>query len=278
MNAVQICHQKMSLNTALKYCGVSKGTWYYARKDVDRRTRKADSGTVSIIRTIGKKRPTYGTRRMANQILRETGVRVNRKKIQRIYRQIGWIEPKKTKNDIIRASRKLTRPDAPNRLWQADITYVDCGGDGWCYCFNVLDAFSRRWLAYSFDTTAQKENAIQAVLDAVSAADPDCSMLTLRTDNGSQYTSRMFRESLKQLGIRHELIAYRTPEQNGHIESFHGSIKREYLWPHEFDSFQDASDVIREAFRDYNHDRIHSSLGYLTPMEFVVRHQREAGK
>ncbi len=68
------------------------------------------------------------------------------------------------------------------------------------------------------------------------AADPDCSMLTLRTDNGSQYTSRMFRESLKRLGIRHELIAYRTPEQNGHIESFHGSIKREYLWPHEFGS------------------------------------------
>ncbi len=130
MNAVQICHQKMGLNTALKYCGVSKGTWYYARKDVDRRTRKADSGTVSIIRTIGKKRPTYGTRRMANQILRETGVRVNRKKIQRIYRQIGWIEPKKTKNDIIRASRKLTRPDAPNRLWQADITYVDSCRDG----------------------------------------------------------------------------------------------------------------------------------------------------
>ncbi len=81
---------------------------------------------------------------------------------------MGWIEPKKTKNDIMRASRRPTRPDAPNRLWQADITYVDCDGDGWCYCFNVLDAFSRRWFAYSFDTTAQKENAVQAVLDAVS--------------------------------------------------------------------------------------------------------------
>ena len=68
----------------------------------------------------------------------------NRKKIQRIYRKIGWIEPQKGKKEIIRASRRRRfKPSKPNQLWETDITYIHCGIDGWCYCFNVLDVFTR---------------------------------------------------------------------------------------------------------------------------------------
>ena len=62
---------------------------------------------------------------------------------------------------------------------------------------------------------------------------------------------------------------YRTPEQNGGIESFHKTLKREYVWPFEFNSFQEADDAMDKAFIDYNRNRIHSSLGYLTPYEFL---------
>ena len=64
---------------------------------------------------ISAKRPTYGTLRMAAQVSKETGVPVNRKQIQRIYRKTGYIDPQKTKNDIIRTKRRLFKPDAPNR-------------------------------------------------------------------------------------------------------------------------------------------------------------------
>ena len=107
---------------------------------------QTDPAVTRVVQKIGNKRPTYGTRRMAAQISRELDRPVNRKQMQRIFHKLGWIEPKKTKNDILQSARTLFKASAPNQLWQTDITYVWCGVDGWCYCFNVIDTFSRRWI------------------------------------------------------------------------------------------------------------------------------------
>ena len=108
------------------------------------------------------------------------------------------------------------------------------------------------------------------MLKAVSSV-KDISYLRLRTDNGTQYSSREFRKSMQTPGIRHEFIWRNTPEQNGHVESFHGTLKREYVWPHGFARFQDAEIVLTKAFVDCNKDRIHFASGYLTPNEFVLK-------
>ena len=120
-----------------------------------------------------------------------------------------------------------------------------------------------------FDTAATADTAIQSVLQAVSEAGGKVPGLRLRTDNGPQYVSRKFREAMQVPGIRQEFIWKHTPEQNGHIESFHGTLKWVYVWPHEFARFQDAEVVRARAFADYNDDRIHSALGYTTPNEFA---------
>ena len=73
------------------------------------------------------------------------------------------------------------------------------------------------------------------------------------------------------LGIRHEFIWKHAPEQNGHVGSFHGTLKKEYVWPHDFARFQDAEVVLAKAFVDYNENRIHSALGHITPSEFVCK-------
>ena len=73
------------------------------------------------------------------------------------------------------------------------------------------------------------------------------------------------------LGIRHEFIWKHAPEQNGHVGSFHGTLKKEYVWPHDFARFQDAEVVRAKVFVDYNENRIHSALGYITPSEFVCK-------
>ena len=77
-------------------------------------------------------------------------------------------------------------------------------------------------------------------------------------------------ESGKQaLGIRQEFIWKHTLEQNEHIESFHGTLKMEYAWLHEFARFQDAEVVLARAFADCNYCRIHSALWHVTPNEFA---------
>ncbi len=203
MTAVNQLNKHISLNKSLLLIGVSKSKWYYSKSP---RRIQTDPAVTDVVQKIGKQRPTYGTRRMASQVSRELNKPVNRKQIRRIFHKLGWIEPKKTKNDIIKSARTLFKPDAPNQLWQTDITYVWCGVDRWCYCFNVIDAFSRKWIWHSFDVAAPKSTAIDSIINAVATAKPDCTKLILRTDNGSQYNSRDFRQAVILLGIRHEFI------------------------------------------------------------------------
>ena len=219
---------KLSLRKSLCYTGISHNKWYYSKSPRNIPLNKTVSDTVQ---NIGNTRPTYGTRRMAAAATRELGFAVNRKQIRRIFHKLGWIEPKKTKKQIMASKKKLAKPTAPNQLWQTDMTYVWCGIDGWCYCFNVIDAFSRKWISYAFDVTASKDTAIESIIHAIASTKPDCTRLILRTDNGSQYVSRKFRDAVILLGARQEFIWHHTPQQNGHVESFHKTLKKESTHP-----------------------------------------------
>lgn len=269
MRAVQLMLQeRMSLRKALAYSGCSRKMYYH--HEPRQRVIKLDPSIVSATERIALERPSYGTRRMAAMLSRELQAPINRKLVQRIYRALNWIEPSLKKNDIIRAASRPIAPSRPYELWEADFTYVWCGVDRWCYLFNVLDVFSREWTGYAFDTRARSDDAVMSVNNAL-ATHPgiDVSKITLRVDNGSQYTSRRFTESMKLLGLRVEYIFANTPEQNGNVESFHGRMKREYVWPREFRDYQEAEIAMADAFTDYNQRRIHSSLDYKTPSEFL---------
>ena len=227
------------------------------------------------IMEIAEKKPTYGTRRMAAQLTRQSELPVNRKKVTRIYQKLGWSTPGRRKSEIIRSNKKVPKPTAPNQFWEADMSYVWCGRDGWCYSFNVIDVFTRQWMGFAFDTRAARHAAIMSITNAVAARDPDPARLTIRVDNGSQYTSRDFRGSVGALGATLDYIYVNTPQQNGHIESFHKTPKKEYVWPREFQNVEEAEVTRLDALDDYNRNRIHSSLGYLTPDEFAKRWEKE---
>lgn len=256
-----------SLRNALKHSGSSWNLYYHEQKP---RVIPPDTHIVKKVEELILERRSYGTRRVAAQLSRELGVPINRKRVQRIFRILGYTEPAKTKSEIIRARDTVPKASQPYELWQTDLTYVPCGMDGWCYLFNVIDVFSREWAGKHFSPTATKDNAILSVENAlISHKDHLDPIPRLRADNGPQYTSRAFRESMQVLGLKLEHIMYRTPEQNGAIESFHKTLKKEHVWPCEFESFQDAERAVDAAFVDYNERRIHSSLGYLTPSEFL---------
>lgn len=106
MIAVTELHKHISLNKSLLFIGVSKTKWYYCKSP---RHIPTDPVVTNVVQRIGNARPTYGTRRMAAQVSREIDKPVNRKQIQRIFHKLGWIEPAKTKNDIIKSNRTLFR-------------------------------------------------------------------------------------------------------------------------------------------------------------------------
>lgn len=268
MTAISIMQQNgISLRKSLRYSGCSSTMYYYKRKP---RNRRVDPAILDMIQEIAAHRPSYGTRRMAAILSKEMGRPINRKQVRRIFYTLNWLKPAQKKQDIIKAAaKKPVLPSGPGQLWEADMTYVWCGIDGWCYLFNVIDVFTRQWVGYSFDTTASKESAIQSIVNSIATSKTDTGRLRLRVDNGSQYRSKRFTDSMKALGVQVEFIHVHTPEQNGHIESFHKTLKKEYIWTRDFASYQQANETIRMAYQDYNHSRIHSALGYRTPEEFV---------
>lgn len=81
----------------------------------------------------------------------------------------------------------------------------------------------------------------------------------------------MFKEGVKALGFKQEYIEKNTPEDNGDIESFHNSIKTDYIWTNEFRTYEEVNRAIKEAYRDYNEERPHSTIEYMSPNEFIER-------
>ena len=86
--------------------------------------------------------------------------------------------------------------------------------------FNVVDTFSRKWISYTFDVTASKDAAIDGTVNAIASAKPDCIKLIIRTDNGSQYVSKKFREAVMLLGARQEFIWHHTHNKMDMLNHF----------------------------------------------------------
>lgn len=279
MSVAMMTEQGLSLRRSLGILDASKGSYYYKPNSVHRSDEGAlrDPAILEAIMELALEHPTYGTRMMTALLSKKLGRPVNRKQVQHAYRVLGWNKPQLTKSEVLKgASDKIPKPTGMNQIWQTDMTYIRCGIDGFGYLFNVLDVFSREWIAYVFDLLASKENAIQAVVRAMERHPEASGIVALYSDNGTQYTSEAFRKSVKLLGIEHRFIAYNTPEQNGFVESFHRTLKKEYVWPYDFKSFQEAREGIARAFIEYNQTRPHSSLGYVSPYEFIAASHRSS--
>lgn len=272
MSVAIMMNKGLSLRKALSAVGSSQGAYYYkpkpARSD---KGKLRDPSVLSAVNELALRKPMYGSRMIAAVLSKELTRPVNRKPVQHAFRIMGWEMPQMTKKQLMGATHEKPKPTGINQDWQTDLTYIWCGIDRWCYLFNVLDIFSREWIAYVLSTNAGKDNAILVVVKAMEKHPEAAGMVRLWSDNGPQYISEAFDKSMSALKLEHKFIAYHKPEQDAHIESFHGRFKREYVWPFDFHNFQEAEKAIAEAFVDYNQNRPHSSLGYLSPYEFLSR-------
>jgi len=247
---------------------ISRSSLYYRKQPRGSRAhRKWDE---QIVVACGEK-PAYGYRRVTWWLRRKESLVVNRKRVLRVMRERGLL----VRSRRLRARRRKEwgRVEAPrpNQVWQSDLTKIWAGPSvGWAYLVSVIDCCTREIVGWNLSTRCRTEEALAAVEQAMLERLPEGSReagLTLTTDNGTQFTSARFIETLHRLGITHRRTAYHHPEGNSYIERFHRSLKEEEVWTAEYRSLHEARENIGRYLEEYNHDRPHRGVGNRTPYE-----------
>jgi putative transposase len=247
---------------------ISRSSLYYRKKP--RGSRADRSYDEQIVVACGEK-PAYGYRRVTWWLRRKENLLMNRKRVLRVMRERGLL----VRSRRLRARRKKewgrVEAAAPNQIWQSDMTKVWAGPTvGWAYLVSVIDCCTREIVGWNLSHRCRTEEALDAIEQAVLQRLPEGSRqasVTLTTDNGTQFTSSRFIETLNRLSITHRRTAYHHPEGNSYIERFHRSLKEEEVWTAEYRSLEEARASIARWIEEYNHDRPHRGVGNRTPHE-----------
>jgi transposase InsO family protein len=226
---------------------------------------------------------TYGSPRMT-PALRNRGFCVNHKRVERLMRQhgmAGYVPRSKIRTTIPAddinnlpdlVKRDFVKP-APDLAWCGDITYVRTG-EGWLYLATVLDLGSRRLLGYSMADNIRTELIEKAIRAAVKTrGKPKMDNVIFHSDRGSQYTSGDFKKTCITLGVVRSVGRKATCYDNAVAESFFASLKKEFVHRRKFATRAEARVAIFEWIeRWYNNKRLHSTLGYKTPVDWEQSH------
>lgn len=266
-----------------KACGlmeVSKSGFYeyLGRKKSDAQIeREAIEGFV--VEAFERHKGRYGYRRI-NRELRKSGIVVSEKRVLRIMQKLGLAGKGATRKHRI---QKKVEPGDPrlnlveraftvgerNRLWVGDITYIPTR-EGWLYLAAVIDAFSRKVVGWSMSERITEKVAIDAMEQAVGReGPPDDGSLVFHDDQGAQYTSRSFQRCLDSHGIVQSVSRPGTPLDNAVAESFFKTLKRELVKERSYGTRDEAKqDIFKYIELYYNRVRMHSTLGYMSPVEY----------
>ena len=201
-------------------------------------------------------------------LLRRSGVRINSKRVHRLYRLEGLAVRKKKRKRLARLPRPvLAAAAARNARWTMDFMEDSLAWGRKFRTFNVLDEQSRECLAIEVDTSLPAAR-VTRVLDRLKEERGAPQEITV--DNGPEYTSTALEEWAARHGVVLHFNRPGTPTDNPFIESFNGKFRDECLNENWFLSVPDARRIIELWRREYNEERPHSSLGYRTPAEFAA--------
>ena len=231
-----------------------------------RSQRKVAPELVADLRQVAMERPRFGYRRL-HVMLKRKGWTVNRKLVLRLVRENGWLVRRKLRKKLAAVPRvQLPQPARANEAWAKDFVHDGTAGGRTFRTLNVVDRFTRECLVIEVDTsiTGHRVVAVLALLVAMRGR-PD----NIRVDNGPEFISTALDAWACEQQISLHFIRPGKPSENGHIESFNGKLRDECLNTSWFVDLADAQEKIELWRRDYNEVRPHSSLGYLSPTEYI---------
>ncbi len=274
-----IAAERASFPVALmcQVLGVSRSGFYdWATRAPSRRSVDDRSLTQQIRQIHHDSRGVYGAPRITAQ-LRAQGLRVSRKRVARLMRA-GRLQGRHLRRPLSERPKAFHRPmpdllarrfdpGALDRAWAADITYV-ATSQGWLYLAVVMDLHSRRVVGWASADHLRTELPLSALEMALAQRRPPRGLIH-HSDHGTQFTSYEFAERTAKAGIRLSMGATGTAYDNAVVESFFATLKRERLSDERFLTRAHAHRAIAEWIEVfYNRQRRHSSLGYLSPLEF----------
>jgi len=221
---------------------------------------------VEDLRQVAMERPRFGYRRL-HVMLKRRGWTVNKKLVLRLVRENGLLVRRKLRKKLAAVPRvQIPQPTAANEAWAMDFVHDGTAGGRTFRTLNIVDRFTRECLVIEVDTsiTGKRVVAVLALLIAMRGAPQ-----SIRVDNGPEFISIALDSWACEKNVALHFIQPGKPTQNGHIESFNGKLRDECLNATWFVDLADAKEKIELWRRDYNEVRPHSSLGYMTPVEYI---------
>ena len=264
--------------------GVSRGGFYaWLMRPPSQRARSDEALGATVRASFLQSDRTYGARRVWHDLLAD-GVKCGLHRIERLMRlhalrarprrrrlpvDAGERSPAVVSPNVL--NRQFGAP-APNRKWVADFTYI-WTSEGWLYVAAVVDLFSRRVVGWSMSATMTAQLVTDALVMAIWRRGTPTTVLH-HSDQGSQYTSESFQRLLADQGLSCSMSRSGNVWDNAARESFFSSLKTERTARNTYRTREQAkADVFDYIERFYNPTRRHSTLGYMSPMEFETKVQ-----
>jgi putative transposase len=260
---------------------VSRSGYYAWQTRPEAPRVRADAEVIAEIKAAHKaSRSAYGSPRVV-RALRKTGRSISEKRVARLMRREGIVALKKQRFRKTTDSNH-TDPIAPNVLernfdvelpdkaWVTDVTYVFTQ-QGWLYLAVILDLFSRRVVGWAASANNDRALAIKALDGAVLLRRPSHGIVH-HSDRGSVYASKEYRDALDKLGATKSMSRRADCWDNSVAESFFATIKGEMIDHANYETRADAIAAVADYIdMFYNVTRMHSTIGYLSPIEFELQ-------
>jgi len=258
-----------------KVLEIPRSTYYkFLDKTPSKRAIENQKYESEILAIYKKSSERYGAPKI-HKVLSNQGFSISIKRVQRLMKKLNiasvvvkQFRPYSSKSEIIERKNILCRDfrtKTINEKWVGDITYIHTIKNGWCYLASVMDLHTRKIVGYSFAKNMDTNLIITALKNAYETQRPNGSLI-FHSDLGTQYTSEAFMDQLKRYDITASYSGKGCPYDNACIESFHSILKKEEVNRVIYYDFAAARLALFKYIEGwYNRQRIHGSIGYLTP-------------